>query len=61
MSIQEQSRISENKLNIELEKILKASQYDMQQRTHSILHEMELNVVAAKKDVRYHITNLMKN
>jgi len=61
MSIREKSRISENKLNIELEKILKDSRYDMQQRTHSILYEIEMNVVAAKKNVRHHITNLMKN
>ncbi|MDX2507537.1 MAG: hypothetical protein QNL62_24105 [Gammaproteobacteria bacterium] len=61
MAITKKSRINENKLNIELEKILKDSQYDMQERTLSILHEIESNVVAAKKDVRHHISNLMKN
>ena len=60
MSVQERFKPIDNKLNLNLEKILKESRYEMQERKDSILLDLESRVVTAKKDVRHHISELVK-
>ena len=60
MSVQERFNTIDQNLNLNLEKILKESRYEMQERKDSILLDLESRVVTAKKDVRHHISELVK-
>ena len=61
MTVQKSRTIAAEKLNIELENILKESQYDMQERTRLILLEIETIAASAKKDVKCHIDGLISS
>jgi len=60
MPVQENYNSVENHFNMKLESILEESRHEMQERTHTILLEMQSQAEAAKKDVRHHISGLVK-
>ncbi|GEM_PF-3732885 len=60
MSVQLAGKIIESNFSNKLETQLKESRYEMQVRTQSILMSLNSQAIAAKKDVRHHLQQIVK-
>lgn len=60
MSVQDRYNTIETNLNNKLEILLKEGRYEMQERTQIILFGIDSHATEAKKEVRHHITQLVK-
>ena len=60
MSVQDSYNSVESNLNNKLDALLSESRNDMLERTQSILLGIDSHAVEAKKDVRHHISQLVK-
>ena len=60
MSVQDRYNSIESNLNNKLDALLSESRNDMLELTQSILHGIDSHAMEAKKDVRHHISQLVK-
>ena len=60
MSVQDRYNSVESNLNNKLDALLSESRNDMLECTQAILHGIDSHAMEAKKDVRHHISQLVK-
>ena len=60
MSVQDRYNSVDSNLNNKLEALLSESRNDMQERKQVILRGIDSHATEAKKEVRHHITQLVK-